>query len=432
MRTILTIAALFSLTALVAQPPVAEGRMPSRGVLLPAASAAEAAAPESVEQNRYRATASEWTVEGQSYRATFTRPFAWANRRVILRLAHVPEAYRVRVNGRDAGSDSNGNIAAEFDITKLCVEGRNVLEITPTGGADKIESWKAGAAPVTPARATLSSPPTMWVRDVVLSCRDYASGSAVVAEVAMVVRTGSLNARTSTVNYELLNPRGESITAGSESVTIAMRGEDTIRIVARIPDADLWSPASPQMHTLRIKTQHEGRNMEFLEVPLGIRSIAVDGGTLILNGERMTLRSREITPQDALPRLDGLRDEGYNLLRLLPATLDEEFLAECDRAGMMVIVQAPVDTRHSGPSRRKGSNPTNDPAWSAEFADRAVNIYHATKRHPSVVAFSLARESLNGIALYDSYMALKAVADSRPVVYPEAEGEWNSDPLITE
>ena len=99
---------------------------------------------------------------------------------------------------------------------------------------------------------------------------------------------------------------------------------------------------------------------------------------------------------------------------------------------MLVIVTAPVDTRRSGTSRRAGGNPSNDPAWLGAFVERAEASYHTTKRHPSVIAFALARQSANGTNLYDTYLNMKRFDDPRPFVYFDAEGEWNSDRLLTE
>lgn len=96
---------------------------------------------------------------------------------------------------------------------------------------------------------------------------------------------------------------------------------------------------------------------------------------------------------------------------------------------MYVIVQAPIDTRSSGESRRIGGNPSNDPEWLGAYVERTADSYHASKRHPSVIAFSLATQSANGINLYESYLDMKKSGDPRPFIYPDAAGEWNSDKL---
>lgn len=78
---------------------------------------------------------------------------------------------------------------------------------------------------------------------------------------------------------------------------------------------------------------------------------------------------------------------------------------------------------------RREATPSNDPQWLDAYLDRTQQHYHAVKRHPSIVAFSLARESANGINLYESYLRLKELEPDRPVIYTESGGEWNSDRL---
>ena len=56
-----------------------------------------------------------------------------------------------------------------------------------------------------------------------------------------------------------------------------------------------------------------------------------------------------------------------------------------------------------------------------------MQMFYTTLRHPSVIAYFLADDSSNGIALYESYLALKRVVGDRPVIYLDGGREWNSD-----
>ena len=146
----------------------------------------------------------------------------------------------------------------------------------------------------------------------------------------------------------------------------------------------------------------------------------------------MTLRVREVPATISENEIAELREQGYNTFKLLPGPVSEDFLNACDGQGICVIAQAPIDTQRSGDSRRVGGNPSNDPAWKEAYLERAWNSYHTTKRHPSVIAFSLATRSANGINLYETYLKMKRIDEPRPFIYPEAGGEWNSDRLLME
>ena len=55
-------------------------------------------------------------------------------------------------------------------------------------------------------------------------------------------------------------------------------------------------------------------------------------------------------------------------------------------------------------------------------------MYHTSKPHASVVAFSLGNGITNGINTYESYLMLKGLEHDRPIIYNGARKEWNNDP----
>lgn len=432
MRRILPIIALFSLCGATAQEYI-----PSYGLERPRSEiriypTAEEAAAAGRGADRYCTPLTEWSRKGNTFSTHFTLPFAWINRQVLFRLERASCDYEIRVNGRTAAYNADGNAPAEVDLTKLAKEGRNTLEVvlSEPAAAAVLESWKEHPAPEI-GQAWVMSQPTLRIRDIRSRTRIGEDGDA-TAEVAVVVKTGSLNPRTSRLHYTLLSPSGETVTTGTRSVTLGMRGEDTVRFLARIPYDSLWSDARTTQYRLLLKTQHEGRYVEYIDRPIGFRSIAMqEDGTMEINGRSVTLRTREVPGNLTPEQVADLQRTGCNTIRLLPGPVSEQMLTACDTCGMYVIAQTPVDTRRSGDSRRVGGNPSNNPAWRDAYIERAENCYYTLQGHPSVVAFSLATCSANGINLYESYLRMKKLPEQRPFIYPEAAGEWNSDRLKT-
>ncbi len=431
MRTILAIIALFSFGGLCAQPPVSEGRELPRGEIIAYPTAREATAADGGD-NRYFTRIPQWARRENVLSAPFTVPFAWANRQILFYIESASSAYEIRVNGRKVGYNADGNSPAEFNITRQAREGRNTLEIVLSDPAvmAPLESWKVPEGPEI-GQTRIMSQPTMRVRDVITKCwPSNDSDGTVMAEVGIVVKSDALNPRTSRFHYELLTPTGETASAGHKDLTLDMRREDTLRFLARIPANLLWSAELPTLYTLRLKTQHEGRYGEYLEFPLGFRTVEVSKGEIAVNAKPVTLRVYEVDPQQVTENLLArLRELGYNTLLPTPGPIPASLLDMCDIQGLYLIAQAPIDTSKSGDSRRKAGNPSNDPAWRQAFIERTESAYHTSKRHPSVIAFSLARKSANGINLYESYLDLKRYNDPRPIIYPEAAGEWNNDSL---
>ena len=431
MYKILTLLALFLGGTLAAQPRTStENRELPRGLTIACATAQEAA--EGATTHRYRTPVEGWTTAEGRYTASFTVPFAWSNRQVMLHVESVPTAWELRINGRRAAYDCDGNTPADFNITRYVQEGRNTVEIAPAAAweTSQLESWKRTAVPQL-GEVWLTSPATMGIRDVLVRC-DFIEGdrTAARAEVDIVVKSHALNPRTSRIEYELFAPDNTPVFTGYEQLTLQMRGEDTVRFLTSIPDTLLWSAEHPQHYTLRLRTQHEGRYLEYLELPIGFRTVESDARGVRINGRDAALKLREAAPTSSVAALQQLRAEGYNAIRLTPGAVAPHLYTTCDTIGLYVVAQAPIDTRSSGASRRKGGNPSNDPAWQPFFAERVANSFHTAKRHPSVIAFSIADDSANGICLYEAYLQLKALGDPRPVIYPAAAGEWNSDPFI--
>lgn len=390
--------------------------------------------PVAAADNSYLALLDGWARDGARFTTSFSVPFAWIGRQVLLHVDHASADYEVFVNGRSAAYESNGSSPAEFDLTRLTHEGVNRLEIVLSEPARTValESWKSDSAPML-GESWISSRPTMYVRDVVVkNRRSHATDDFLVAEVGIVVKSGALNPRTSRIHYELLTPDGATAAVGHEDLTLDMRREDTIRFLARIPDSLQWSAARPTLYTLRLKTQHEGRYLEFLEFKPGFRTVGVVDGELRINDLPVALRACEVSADIGSAEIESLRASGCNALRLLPGPVPESLFELCDRSGIYLIVTAPVDTARSGDSRRRGGNPSNDPAWQEACIERAEDSYHTAKFHPSAIAFSLARKSSNGIALYETYLHMKRFDESRPFIYPDAAGEWNSDRLAIE
>ncbi len=433
MRTILALLTLFSCCTLAAQPYApTENRERPRGTTIPCATAQEAAA--AADTHRYGAPVTGWAFADGRYTASFTVPFAWSNRQVMLTVESVPADYELYVNGRLVGRSADGNTPADFNVTRHAREGRNEVEIRPSAPSQTavLESWKRQTPAAALGAVRITSPATTGVRDVLVQTQYVGSErNEAEGEIGIVVKTYALNPRTVRIEYELLDPAGTTVASAHGDLTLGMRGEDTLRLRSRVPDSLLWSPERPQRYTLLLRTKHEGRFVEHLRLPVGFRIVGNEQGTLHLNGRPIDLRAREAAPTIGAEELQRLREAGCNTLRLTPGVVPPRLFELCDSLGICVIAQAPIDTGDSGTSRRVGGNPSNDPAWREAYIERVDNLYHTVKRHPSVIAFSIAAPSANGICLYDAYMRLKSYDDPRPVCYPGAAGEWNDDRLQT-
>jgi beta-galactosidase/beta-glucuronidase len=123
--------------------------------------------------------------------------------------------------------------------------------------------------------------------------------------------------------------RGGYAAAGSGAVTarFTLRGHGAAitaetpaaeTAVLKVPDAALWSPAAPNLYDLSVELVNRNGAFDRYTLPVGIRTVAVEGDALLLNGRPVLLKGfgrhedfpvtervggRQLIPHLALPLL---------------------------------------------------------------------------------------------------------------------------------
>lgn len=439
-RFLSIIALVFAVGALSAQEYdspeyVSLGRELPRSKPLPYPTAEEAQALGSgAVASKYLRPVTGWTRTEEPDATVFTSkyviPFVWLSRQAILYVDEASGAYEVIINGQKVGYAANAFTPAEFNITKASKEDVNTISIRilKDHWSRRMEDFVETREPRVGETYVISQP-TIRVRDVVHNTDVDLKSEYANVEVGLIVKTESLNPKTARIHYELIAPDTTVVTQGYKDVTLGMRGEDTVKFMARIPYVLTWCADMPVRYRLNIKTQIEGRYAEYQSRMIGFRDIDInEEGDFMINGIKTELFYRDFDPLKVTEKdIIAARVLKYNALRFKMGAVPQNVYRMCDSLGMYVIAQIPINTSKSGLSRRIGGNPSNDPKWKAAYLDRAETAYRTTCGQASVIGYVMAEESSNGINLYETYLRLKALERKRPILYIEAAGEWNSD-----
>ncbi len=439
-RFLSIIALVFAVGALSAQEYdspeyVSLGRELPRSKTLPYPTAEEAQALGSgAVASKYLRPVTGWTRTEEPDATVFTSkyviPFVWLSRQAILYVDEASGAYEVIINGQKVGYAANAFTPAEFNITKASKEDVNTISIRilKDHWSRRMEDFVETREPRVGETYVISQP-TIRVRDVVHNTDVDLKSEYANVEVGLIVKTESLNPKTARIHYELIAPDTTVVTQGYKDVTLGMRGEDTVKFMARIPYVLTWCADMPVRYRLNIKTQIEGRYAEYQSRMIGFRDIDInEDGDFMINGIKTELFYRDFDPLKVTEKdIIAARVLKYNALRFKMGAVPQNVYRMCDSLGMYVIAQIPINTSKSGLSRRIGGNPSNDPKWKAAYLDRAETAYRTTCGQASVIGYVMAEESSNGINLYETYLRLKALERKRPILYIEAAGEWNSD-----
>lgn len=186
-----------------------------------------------------------------------------------------------------------------------------------------------------------------------------------------------------------------------------------------------WSPEIPDLYDLTLSIRVDGEITDTVESYFGMRSIAIEGSTVLLNGHNLYQRlildqgywkESGLTPPsvEAL-EVDILRikEMGYNGLRKHQKTEDERFLYLCDKHGLLVWSEFPA---------------------TYEFNDQAIEmitkewleIVKQNYNHPSIITWVPFNESWGVQDIFTNpkqqkftesiYYLTKAIDDNRPVI----------------
>lgn len=440
MKRFITISAILSAAGLCiaaaanpgtpqAPDKVASGRAPYATEIRVCASIEESGVT-GFPESKYIRPVTEWRHEsGGALSSHFAVPFAWINRQVVLHVEWATSGYEILIDGTPVAGTRSGMVPSDFVITRAVKEGRNEITIRPFDDASEGVLTSVPEGGFRTGRIYVQSPAPVRVRDIVTRTTKSDGGGA-MAEIGIVMKSEMLNSKDMRIHYELLAQDTVRLHYGVKELTLGMRGEDTVRFAVLLADSCLWKLRDPQMLRLDVRTQNNGRYLENETFRFGLSQIEVtDNGLVEVNGTPTGLIVAEVEPTITADELTALRSEGYNTVHPRAGIVDRTLYDLCDSIGMYAIAQIPVATSKWGQSRRTGGNPSNDDRWIESYVDRAEGVYHALKLHPSVVAFSIADDSANGICLYETYLRMKSFGDPRPMVYDAADGEWNSDIL---
>jgi hypothetical protein len=341
------------------------------------------------------------------YRTTFDAPAAGV---YALRFESANFRADVWVDGRALGSHQGSYLP--FELRDRLGAGRHTLVVRidwrdPAaqarmgfhrtwfnwGGLDGEVSVRAiGASELfgTTVQTTLDPGRVVCVR---APCPDLPALPTATVEIAAQVRNESTSGRTITV--------AGTLARGAQTIPLSFppqrldHGQTaTVSTTVTVPDAALWSPASPSLYQLTLGVAQETS----FSARVGLRQITWHGGGIYLNGQRLRLHGATIQ-QDALGHGDALTPGDENAivaqLRAINANaaraqhpLDPALLERLDAAGILVW-------QGVGPVEGAGNWYSSTPALLAGAENQARTAAIADALHPSIIAWNLVDEVAN-------------------------------------
>lgn len=375
-------------------------------------------------------------IAGETVRfeQTVEIPYVWTDGEVFLHLENVGQAYTLSVDGRTVAETEDPATPADYDLTPYIREGRNTVAVA-------LRRSRAAAIDAAPAvRATFSGSYLHYqnkraIRDFEIALvpdtlgRDFA-----MLDLRIIARNGFNYEEPVTVGYDIYSPDGKLLDFNITEVTLPGRSVDTLRFQPFVYGAyrHTWGGGGKRtpLYDVMLFTRRDGTYKEYMPLRVGFgRPEYVDGKWMRLGKEIQLKEQRYNAAADektTARELEALRKAGYNTVAPdypQPAW----FYGLCDSLGLYVIDRANIHAPEKRSDRTVGGTPSNDPALAEEYLSRVQAMYYRSRNFTSVIAYALGGEAGNGYNMYKAYEWLKSVERSRPIIYGDADGEWNSD-----
>lgn len=290
------------------------------------------------------------------YQTRFDRPWSWEGCEVRVRFGSVNYLADVWLNGAHLGRHEGGHLPFALDLGPhlrpegnllvVRVDGRLAPDRVPPGNItrSKLDAFDQVSYP----DANFDFFPFCGIQRPVLLT---ATPPGALADLTVVTEldggTGLVRVRLDRADDELvtahLTLRGHGAMARAD-LRLGPSGEATLTV----PGAALWAPGSPNRYALEVELRRGGAAFDRYTLPVGIRTVRVEGDRLLLNGEPVTLRGfgrhedfpvlgRGISPAVMVKDYELMRWTGANSFRTTHYPYAEEQLELADRLGFLVI-----------------------------------------------------------------------------------------------
>ncbi len=332
------------------------------------------------------------------YRKAFHVPAEWKGKRVSVEFDGVYRNATVYLNGHKLGTHPYGYTAFIFDLTpELDFAGANVLAVRVNNSAQPNSRWYSGSGIYRHVRVIVTDPVHVAHWGAFVTTPEVSSTSA---KISLHARVANESAQQEGVSIEttVFNKAGKKVGTAKSNLAIAPGGEAEATQEITVTKPALWSPESPVLYRALSQVREDGKVVDEVVTPFGIRSLAWSAEKgLLLNGKPVKLAGGSVHhdngPLGAAAfdraeerRVELLKAAGHNAVRTAHNPPSTSFLDACDRLGLLVLDE-PFDMWRAHKTKFDyGSD--FDEWWKRDISAMVLR----DRNHPSIVIWGIGNE----------------------------------------
>ena len=306
------------------------------------------------------------------YRKIFTAPCDWRGKKLILRFDGAAHEATVFCNGERVGYHACGYTAFCVDITDLVrLGGENVIDV-------RLDT-----------RESLNIPPFGFVIDYLCYGGLYREVTLEVKDPEYIKEVLIENTGLREIRMRISSECGNVVTDIVDSSGAVISSAVGKAFELNVPEAELWSVASPALYTARVRAMRGGECVDEKSLRFGFRTVNFKSDGFYLNGERLKIRGLNRHQAYAyvgyaMPRsvqeLDAeiLKNElGVNAVRTSHYPQSQHFISRCDELGLLVFTEIP-GWQHIG-----------DEDWKRQAVKNTDEMVRQYMHHPSIMLWGV-------------------------------------------
>ena len=391
--------------------------------------------------NNCYAWRSDWTCEPPtvqdkgnhvgSYRRTFNIPADWKGQNVYIHIGSATSNLTLYVNGKYVGYSEDSKVAAEFDITKYIVPGKEnliamqIMRWCDGSWNEDQDFWRLCGIS---RECYMYTRPKAHIEDVFITpdlTNNYTEGK-------LDIKLSAWKADGKRVDVVLENNDGSVVASKQTNIE-----KDGAKVVLEVKNPMKWNAETPNLYNLYISLYDGEKLIECIPQRVGFRKVEIKNKQLLVNGQPILIKGvdrHELDPDGGyvvsvdrmIQDIQVMKQLNVNAVRTCHYPDDPRWYELCDIYGIYVTAESNIESHGMGYGEKSL-------AKDARFHDMHIerqrhNIY-VLKNHPSIIVWSLGNESGYGKNFEDAYDFVKAYDPSRPCQYEQA-GSWGKTDIF--
>ena len=365
-------------------------------------------------------------------------PATWQDYNAYLHLENVGGDYSIFLNGKQITAPMDMYTSVDLFLSPYLVQGENTIAFVVVE-EEYMRLLDEGLKMVERKRfenCYLFAQRKLGIFDYEVHLRPDSLGRFAELHLDVIADNSFSTHEVINVGYDIYSPEGKLVEYSVNDIAMEGFTRDTMHYSPYIYNSNpnRWSPSNPKLYDLMLYVKMNGILREYRPLKIGFTEYGYnDKGEITAFGTPLKLS--KATYNAAADRattekeIKALKTKGINCL--CPDYPQPRWFYDiCDRVGIYVIDCVAISSPTNADNRDMDGTPANAPWLKDEYVARALTMYYRSRHHACIIAYSLSNSnSGNGYNMYKCYEALKAIGDSRAVIYPYADGEWNSDSL---